>query len=317
MKISEDIMKYKDRIYSITRKFIEEKYPKELPFFAFAWNDFLNILNQLKDKDPQEWKISDLRKTPSTAFRYPSGDVNLKLEAVGMAAFSTLADLIKLKKEPTRREIEEIIKTNIKQFNAPESVLSDILSMVIKVDGRPISSIPKDEIEAFTKRSKEEKKEYKIYSNEYSAKSYNASEKEVEELENLRLEEKGERFDIYYNTEKNFIILKGQEKPFKEGGKRGSKQIKPFLFLFLANVGRFVALRKIERIIWGPQETVSDDTIKQLYKRFRHFTNNIIHPFVDHDIDERGNEGFFINEADKNGDKLKYCMICYSEKPGN
>lgn len=60
------------------------------------------------------------------------------------------------------------------------------------------------------------RKEYWIYSNEYSKNPYPATRADIEKLEELSLREKGERFDIYFSEEKNEVIIKGKVKDFLE-----------------------------------------------------------------------------------------------------
>lgn len=245
----------------------------------------------------------------------------IMIETLGLAITATGLDLIRAnhKKAPNRNILQECLMRRLKNFDLSTSFIPEIVSLLLKVSNElstQIPSISENLPEPFKPHS-DEKKEYWIYSHEKPTKPFPASKKEIDELENLSLEEKRSRFDIFFSEEKNEAITQGKVKDFSTGRKEAT-QLKKLLYLFLSHVGRFVGFEDINDVVWGDQlkQLKKSSDIHQLKDRLIKFIGEPIKPFITSGKSLVGKDGqnvgitdrYYIKESSK-GIKFKYCMI--------
>lgn len=168
MKWTQELTEYKEQIHLMTKKIIEEHFPADLFLFELIWSNLWASICQLKDQDPREWKIEDLRLASSSDFSYPSEVANKELKAILLTFASVVSDLIAAKKNLSRVEVEDIVNTYIEQYLPPKSMHQDIISTFIKTSGNAEStSNPEMGEPPSPLPQEEEKKEYKVYSHEF------------------------------------------------------------------------------------------------------------------------------------------------------
>jgi hypothetical protein len=344
---SPDIIDY---IHNSSKKFVEDNYSDETLFFDEFWKIYELQLKKWTEKQPRRWRLK-VPKSKHPKFLSISGGKDALdlvtpkvIEAVSASFFQIAGikekvsiDLVEDVISNCGRRLSDELKAQIKDFFAP-IIIRDLKMMrgmqpEKEIKEEVLVEAQIDSVRAMLPpKSAKEKNEYWIYSHEKPTKPFPASKREVDELENLSLEEKGKRFDIFFSEEKNEAITQGIVKDFSSG-KKEATQLKKLIYLFLSHVGSFVEFLEINDVVWGEQLQTSP-AIHQLKDRLIKFIGEAINPFIksgkrivdkDNNDDQEYLRSKKINENDSmksdryyiketyRGRKFKYCMIIRME----
>jgi hypothetical protein len=211
---NKDIEIYKDNIFSITKSIIKDNFSNVFPFFVMEWDSLWEQICKLKETNFKDWDILYQTKSP---FLFSLSHMEIiGYRSVACTVVAAFDFLIGSESNPGIQGIKNFVISFGKQHNIPDSVLQDILSLIVKT--REVSIIPysenipviekeerkKDNIIPLLKPSqpkeeenkqkpshlpgsekgapllppiKEEKKEYAIYSYEYPLDKFPEGEK--------------------------------------------------------------------------------------------------------------------------------------------
>jgi hypothetical protein len=330
-----DIENYKEQIFSIVKTIVEENFPDELILFELNWHNLWKNLCERDGTDLKNWEYKELKETEALYFPTLSRTEKRRYVSLSKTIRSVVDELLINNEKVSLEELATKTKIYGKEHGTPGFVFQRITELLYEINKSSTSDPSIDdvldkilssqkELEKSTSEAKmgesqsklspqEEKKEYKIYSHEYQENPQPASKETVLGFDNMEINERNNRFEIYFNNADGKIFVRGQLKSFKEnvGGEKEQK----LLYLFLANVGNFVEFSQIKEIIFHNKETISYAVIHQLKKRICEFTEGVITPFIE--MKKSGTtstKGYLINEKDLNGNLLKYCMISRSRE---
>jgi hypothetical protein len=266
------------------------------------------------------------------------------LESLGLALIHAGKSLRKNSISVELSEIKNVSSDCLKKCFVPKIYLQTFVSFIldvvkinnekIKDDNKSLRNSTKSKCDLFSHENQniskmkrqgvegpilpnhpKERKEYWIYSHEYTQKPYQESGDNIFELRKLNPEEITNRFHIFFDDEKGHIIAKRKIKKFV--GKEGKEKLrlKRLLYLFLINVGKRVSFSQIKNHVmqdYKKVEETSDSAVTQLKGRLCEFTDQAISPFIEPSTSaESGAKGYLIKE-ENDGERFMYCMILHS-----
>lgn len=148
-----DMILLKDRVYSTSKKIINEMFPDELEYFDTVWEIMQNSISKWKDFVPNKWPIYETQGNLMSrlGFHDISEVPDIKAPIIIGVLAATFWHMGSLKYMPEKEEIQSIIHTFSKQFTAPPSVRDKLKEI--------IPSLCMDELSNIVGEIKQEKTE--------------------------------------------------------------------------------------------------------------------------------------------------------------
>lgn len=269
------------KIYLVIKQLVKENYPNDLLLFETAWDGHRILLEEWKNKNPENWSIEDYRKLSLPFF--PSPD-KFEDSALFSLMMTVSAVVVSLSGQIDHSRIKEKAKVYTKQFGTPQALEPKIVSLLVEASG--LEPVEKE----FVVGADEEKSEEVMYVVYTDGKRIPCDGQTVKEFRDRKQD-----YTIWMDMEDEEVIIDKSEKD------KPPPELMQLLRLFLRKTNHLCKNNDIEEFIWGvwdDNKSVSPGAIHQLKFRLIEWTGGIISPYI-----KSRREGYEIEKG------LNYCLI--------